>query len=177
MSTWITTPLQTGAIPNNNYACTITGLNPSTVYQYRAYMVVDGVEYYGDTCQITTLSVPTHEPYVTTGVAYNVTCNCMGICNNCLTDKGNLNVIEYGILYTQSGAYATESQLTYENYPSVVCKQSISADIAVSTGYFTGGGNLLTGLSFNTETFYRAFAKNSVGIGYGQICSQITDLP
>lgn len=173
MSAWITTiPLHSGAIPANNYACTITGLLPATAYEYRAYMIVDGDEYYGNICQITTSPIPTHAPYVCTGVAYSITDNSMGICNNCVTDKGNLNVNEYGILYTQVGAYASDLQMVYGN-PNI-CKQSISADIAVNTGYFTGAGNLLTGLLPNVETYYRSFAKNTVGNGYGSIGTQLT---
>lgn len=174
MSAWITTtPLHSGAIPANNYACTITGLLPATAYEYRAYMIVDGDEYYGNICQITTQPIPTHAPNVCTGVAYSITDNSMGICNNCVTDKGNLNVNEYGILYTQVGAYASDLQMVYGN-PNI-CKQSISADIAVNTGYFTGAGNLLTGLLPNVETYYRSFAKNTVGNGYGSIGIQLTN--
>jgi len=170
---WITTPLHTGAIPADNYTCTIASLLPSTLYEYRAYMIVDGVSYCGETCQITTLPVPTHVPTVTTGVAYDITENSIGVCNSCVTDKGNLNANEYGVLYTQSVAYATDLQMVYGN-PNV-SKQSISADIAINTGYFTGSGNLLTGLLPNVETFYRAFVKNTVGSGYGEIKSQLTN--
>jgi hypothetical protein len=176
MPTWTEAkPINVGAIPADNYNYTITGMSASTIYEYRAYMVVDGVPYYGNTRSTITLPIPTAPPALVTGVAYDINYNSMGICNNYLTDKGNLCVCEYGVLYTQSNSYVTEANMIYEN--ANICKQSICSDIAISVNYFTGAGNLLTGLSPNTQTFYRAFAKNSAGTGYGTILSQLTPLP
>lgn len=172
---WITTPPHIGPIPSNAYTCTISGLSQNTIYLYRAYMVIDGVSYYGEICETSTLSIPISAPVVSTGHAGCVTTNNMRITGNTVTDKGNLSVGEYGILYTQNPSYGTASTLKYENYPSHVCIKSKSVDIGVNVPYFTGSTCEIQGLNENTTTFYRAFAKNASGCGYGIVKSEQTE--
>ena len=166
---WITTPLQSGHLSNSAYDCTISGLNPNTLYEYRSYMIVDGISYCGDVKQIATLPIITNIPVICTGGISIITSNKMRTCGNIVTDDGNLPIDEYGVLYTQNSTYGTIPNLIYNNYPSLVCKKSISSDIGNNIPFFVGSTCEIHGLSPNTTTYYRAFAMNSHGLGYGKI--------
>jgi hypothetical protein len=173
MAVWQTTPLTAGSPGSCTFSYTISSLSASTIYEYRAYMVVDGNPYYGNILTGTTLALPTSSPTVCTGVAYGITTTSMGVCNNKVNNKGNLPVAEYGYLYTQVPAYGTSGTLIYGS--ASVCKKSSSADIATGTSYFTLSTNCMTSLAANTTTYFRAFAKNACGVGYGTVKTQATN--
>jgi hypothetical protein len=171
---WITTPLHAGAIPTNSYACTIGGLSANTIYEYRAYMVVSGTPYCGEICQITTLAPTLYPPTVCTGNGGAITTTGMTIIDNCMLFKGNQAIAEYGVLYTQNAAYGTPANLQYQNLPLHVKSASISGDITEGDLY----SDAILNLSPNTVAYYRAFAKNNSGCGYGVVCTQQTaDVP
>ena len=91
-----------------------------------------------------------------------------------LSGRGNASILEYGLLYTQQSIYGTNNTLTYENISPYVFKASSLSDIpSVPYTYITG----TTGLTPNTLTYYRAFAKNAKGVGYGVICTEKTAIP
>jgi len=169
---WVTTALISGALAVNNYTISITGLLANTMYQYRAYMVVGGTPYYGNISNsITTLSIPTSTPTITTGLAYSASTTGIKISGNTVTNKGNIPTIqEYGVLYTQNGTYGTAANLTYGNLPTNVKKVSTLSDIATGVTFVKTVSSLAAG----TTTYYRAFAKNSVGVGYGILKTQQT---
>jgi hypothetical protein len=175
-STWTTVPAPLLSTPlvTNNYDYLITGLSPETAYEYRAYMTVDGVPYYGNTKTTVTSAIAPTIPTVITGGAHDVTDICMQIGDNYVSDKGNACITEYGVLYTQNPAYSCASCLVYGNTPTYVCKKSISSDIGVGTCYFPDGVQSIINLDPNTQTYYRAYATNSVGVGYGCVNSQAT---
>ena len=171
---WITAPLQPGTVPLSGtcYNYTITGLSADTVYNYRSYMIVCGVEYYGNIYQIaTTLSLTV--PTISTGSAYLSTnpTTSIRVSGNTISNCGcPTTIIEYGIIYTQNPSRGNASTMCYENTPTCVCKKSL-CDNACMNPYFVD--NILysiIGLSANTTTYYRAFAKNTFGNGYGNIC-------
>jgi len=174
---WVTTPLHAGPITGTTYNCTISSLSTSTCYQYRAYMTVGGVPYYGNCLQGTTCVIPITKPTMTTGSAVAVCETCMDICNNKVTNKGGTCIKEYGLLYTQSGIWGTAGNLTYNNYPATVCKITCCADIPTGTSYFTGSACSITGLADSTMTYYRAYSISTAGIGYGTVKCQVTDTP
>jgi len=173
MSTWITAPLCQGPLSSNYYSYSITGLSANTTYEYRAYMIVSGSPYYGNICQKITLPMPTYVPTISTGLAYDVTDTSMMICDNEIINKGGASIIEYGVIYTQLSAYGNANQMIY--YNPHVCKKTISEDIATGVTYFTGTTCILSGLTQNTQTYFRAFALNSAGFGYGTVKTQMTD--
>ena len=171
--TWIKTdPLKQGPLLNNWYNQNITGLTPSTTYRYRSYFIVEGVEYRGvNTYTATTAAVVYDIPIVNTGTANTITETSMNISGNEITDDGSSNVIEYGILYTQSSTFGTPLKLVYSNSPISVKKVSTTSTPTIPHTF----NNTLINLNQNTLTYYRAFAKNSNGIGYGDIFTQITE--
>jgi hypothetical protein len=176
---WITTPLESGALQQNNYSSSITGLSASTIYQYRAYMVVSGQSYYGDIKQITTCSSLAIPPAVSTGCACNVEDTTMRFCLNQLTSAGNSPIDEYGVIYTQNNSQApSESVLVIGGSESssgfIINKKSICTSIPVNNCYFLGTAGEVSGLTENTYTYYRAFAHNSHGYAYGTIKNTLT---
>lgn len=168
---WVTTTLIAGALAVNNYTTTITGLLPSSLYQYRAYIVVGGTPYTGNILEITTAALPLSAPTVVTGLAYSASTTGIKVSGSSVTNKGNVaTVSEYGILYTQNATYGTDANLRYQNLPPNVKKLSTCADIATGVTF----AKTISGLAANTTTYYRAFARNTVGCGYGTVKTKQT---
>ncbi|MBP5646043.1 MAG: hypothetical protein J6X21_01410, partial [Bacteroidaceae bacterium] len=134
---------------NQDYICQMTDLKPNTVYYIRAFaMNSDGVGY-GEELTFTTLAVA---PTVSTSVASSVTSSSAVLGGN-VTDSGGAEVTERGIVWSTSVNPTID-------------------DSKKSSGIGTGEYSItLTGLSFATTFYVRAYAINSVGISYG---SQIT---
>ena len=165
--TWITTTLINTPLAGDSFTTSITGLVEGQLYQYRAYMIVDGTEYYGQTRQITTQSQPTTIPSVTTGIAGSITTNSFSVANSTVDDKGNLpNVSKYGVIWTQNSGVG--SGLNYSNKSGV---DETNSDIAIGTPFTKNA----TGLLENSQTWYRAFALNTNGYGYGVVKTQQTE--
>ncbi len=161
---WELTPLKSGALLSDNYHMDITGLSASTTYAYRAYVIIDGIVYYGQTLTGMTGIVPTYPPSgVTTGSAEDLGSTNFNVSGSSIGWKGALPIQEYGILYTQNSYWGTNNNLVYENTANF-SKAFISGDITGLTF-----NNAITGLISGTQTYFRAFAKNASGIGYGDI--------
>lgn len=175
---WITaTPLESGPISQDNYTYNITGLCENTIYQYRAYVVISGSPYYGEIKTITTCSGLQIPAMVSTGNAYDVTDTTMRMCDNVVTVQGSTPVSEYGILYTQNPSYSTQGTLIYNTSETpTVCMISTCATIPTGQTYYLASNGEICNLAANTLTYYRAFAINSAGIGYGEIKCQLTDI-
>jgi len=168
---WITSPLKAGPLPSNSFTWTITGLTAGSTYRYRLYFIVDGTEYYGNTLTGTTGAPAMLAPSMLTGTAGSITPSGYNVTGNEVTDKGGvLPVQEYGILYTQYAFFGTDSTLIYSNIGANVSKASTLADIATGITY----NNSASGLPASTTTWYRAFAKNATGVGYGAVKTAIT---
>jgi len=162
---WELTPLKSGALPSDNYHMDITGLSASTTYAYRAYVIIDGIVYYGQTLTGTTGIVPTYPPSgVTTGSAEDLGTTNFNVSGSSVGWKGTLDIEEYGILYTQNSFWGTNNNLVYENTANF-SKLSTLANIGESVLF----NNAITGLVSGTLTYFRAFAKNASGVGYGNI--------
>lgn len=173
---WQLTSLSAGPLAVDNYDYDIPNLSASTVYEYRAYAVINGTPYYGNILTGCTDAVPTTIPSVITGLASNVNETYMSLTGNTLTNNGGLPIAEYGVLYTQISSYGNTGCMIYEAYPVKMCKKSISADIATGITYFSGSlqARSISGLTSGTMTYFRAFAKNANGIGYGDIENETT---
>lgn len=172
---WTLTSLSPGPLVGHTYECNITSLSASTIYEYRAYSVINGEPYYGNIRTGCTLAISTTVPTVNTGCATCVTDSSMRITGNTVTNKGGLCIAEYGVLYTQNAAYGNTSCMVYEAVPAKICKKCISADIAMGATFFTTAPIYsIIGLSDSDPTYYRAFARNACGSGYGTIKTQTT---
>lgn len=162
---WELTPLKSGALPSDNYHMDITGLSANTIYAYRAYVIIDGIVYYGQTLTGTTGIVPTYPPSgVTTGTAEDLGTTNFNVSGSSVGWKGALDIEEYGILYTQNSFWGTNNNLVYENTANF-SKLSTLANIGEGVLF----NNAITGLVSGTLTYFRAFAKNASGVGYGDI--------
>jgi len=162
-----TTIKTAGQIPTNTYDFPITALSASTYYAYRGYMIVDGIQYYGNTLTGTTAAISLYVPSGTTGIAGTATITGFTVTGNGVTDSGGTAIIEYGILYTQSATFKDIGTLIYENIEAGVKQGS---GVGTESNYSSEA----TGLASNTTTYYRAYARNAVGSGYGEIKTKQT---
>ena len=165
--TW-TTIKKAGNISGGLFDYNITGLTASTRYLYRSYMVVDGIEYTGNTLTGTTSAIQLLVPEAKTGNANSITPISLSVSGNEVISNGGAVIIEYGILYTQNGSFSNNSTLVYDNVGVSVKKTSSYGNVTLP--YDFGAVNLLS----NTMTYYRAFLRNAIGVGYGLIKSEIT---
>lgn len=172
--TWNITPLNNTPLIGNSFTnITITGLSASTVYQYRAYMIVDGIEYFGQTRQLTMLGIPAGLPIVSGGTATNIQTNEMTISGMTLVDTNGSNITQYGVIWTHNPSIGNSgSNFNYSTKAGVTEITGVSITNATLPLPFTMS---ITGLTENTQTWFRAYAKNSVGFGYGIIGTSITD--
>jgi hypothetical protein len=147
----------------------IPNLSASTIYEYRAYFIVNGTAYYGNILTGTTLPATLASPTVSTGTAGAALPTEFPVNNSEVNTIGDAPIMEYGILYTQLSAWGTDSNLIYSNYPTYLKINSTCSVIGAGVPF----SNLACGLASNTMTYFRAFAKSAVGIGYGSVqCKQ-----
>lgn len=170
-TTWLYSPALpiSGPLAVDNFIITsINALDANSIYEYRAYMTVAGVPYYGLIKTITTPSQPAAIPTVTTGTAGAVTESSFSVGGNQITDNGNPTIIqERGILWTTSGSLGTSTNLKW----STPLVSGIHNDSGGTTTTWTGNA---TGLTSNTTVYYRAYARNdsdSTSVGYGDVRS------
>jgi hypothetical protein len=134
------------------YVETINGLLPNTTYYVRAYAKNTAGTAYGNQISIKTLPEP---PTVTTTTASSITANEAVSGGNVENDGGSA-VISRGI------CYSTTSNPTTNNNN-------------ISNGSGNGSFSaIITGLSPNTLYYVRAYARNSIGISYGNQISFTT---
>jgi len=137
---------QTGSFGTGTFTRPITGLIPGTLYYVRAYASSSVGYGYGSEVDFTTDKVA---PTVTTQDATEIGQNQV---------KGNGNITVSG------GEDATERGFQYglTQTPTWTKKETAG-------GYGTGAFNLvIDGLQVNTQYWYRAYAVNSIGTGYGE---------
>lgn len=178
--TWQCTELKQGPLTNNSYTIDITGLTPSTKYRYRAYFVVDGVEYYGNILTGTTASISITTPTVITGEAYHdldAPSTAIRVYNNCISNNGNAPIQEYGVLYTKSIQFSCDNCLIIENYPNYVMKKSLYDDGQMNPYFIDDSAYSICNLESDTTYYYRAYAKNAAGYSYGSVKNIKTESP
>ena len=132
-----------------SFTSNITGLTLGTTYYVRAYATNSAGTSYGGQKMFTTMNIPT----VITSTASNISDNIATLSGN-VTSNGGTAIIERGFLYGISANNLT---------------QNIQSGSGM--GSFTAN---ITGLSYNTTYYYKAYATNSVGTCYGEIMTFTT---
>lgn len=133
---------------NGEFTSSITGLSANTKYYVRAYATNSAGTSYGEEKSFYT-SQNQNEPTVTTKNITNIT-ETTASCGGNVTNDGGAEVTERGVCWSIS-----QNPTVDNNH--------------VSSG--SGNGEFscsMTDLSPNTTYYVRAYAKNSLGIGYGE---------
>ena len=145
-------PAATGA-----YTSSMTSLKANTKYYVRAYITNLIDTFYGTQVEFWTLP---DVPEVTTYLAKNVACTtALGSGN--IDNNGGSAISEHGVLW-RAGADPTIS--TYDGITELG---------ATTWKYFE---SLMTSLTANTEYYYRAYATNDEGTGYGDVLKFTTNV-
>lgn len=159
---WVTaTPLQLGPvpIPGTCYNYVITGLTANTIYEYRSYMIICGVEYCGkNSYQVATCATPVFLPTVCT--------NPMDIIDETTASGG-------GCVSSDGGTPVTARGVAWRTGFNPTTGNTYTCD-GGGTGCYTSS---LSGLLPNTTYNVRAYAVNCVGISYGNTVSFTTLAP
>jgi hypothetical protein len=155
---WITAPLNAGPIPGTTYDFTIGSLSANTIYQYRAFMVVGGNQYCGNTYEIQTLPIPVALPTVTTGSVTFITQTSAWGSGNVTADGGSS-------LTARGTAWGVAPN------PTISGSHTYNGN---TLGVFAGP---MTGLTPNTTYYVRGYATNAVGTAYGSGSSFTTLVP
>lgn len=133
-----------------NYSETIDGLSYNTTYYYRAYAMQNGTPIYGGVVSFTTEFIETE---VTTSAATNITPSSATF-NGAVTEKGSPEYTEKGF------CYSTSSNPTINSTKKVV------------SGTEEGNYSIsISGLSYNTTYYYRAYAIQAGEPVYGTVVS------
>jgi uncharacterized protein (TIGR02145 family) len=135
------------------YSCNLTGLTPATTYYVRAYATNGIGTGYGNEISFTTGQIV--PPTLTTTIATDITYTTATSGGNVAAD-GGAPVTAKGICYSLTPNPTILSQLT---------------SVGTGLGIFTSN---LTGLTAGTKYYYRAYAINSAGPGYGNELSFTT---
>lgn len=133
-----------------------TGLNNNTLYYYRAWAINPVGIGYGSQSTFTTLA--TGVPTLTTTAASSITINS-AVLGGSITAMGYPNITSYGLQYGTTVAYGSWIN---------------STELKTTTFSFT---NSTTGLNSTTLYYYRPFAINTYGIGYGAQTTFTTSTP
>ena len=129
-----------------SFVSTLNGLEPGTVYFYRAYAINAEGTGYGEVKQFTTTGVSL--PSVTTSYVIMILQTTASSGGN-VSNDGNSPVTARGVCWsTLTNPTLTDSHTTNGS----------------GTGSFT---SYITGLTANTQYHVRAYATNSVGTAYG----------
>lgn len=131
---------------SGEYACTLTGLQPGTVYYVRAYAGNSQGIAYGGQLSFTTLN---GLPIVSTSSVSNITATT-ATAGGSVSDDGGFSVTQRGVCFGTSP------------YPTV-------SDMHTTDGTGTGSFvSYLSGLTSGTTYYYRAYATNAIGTVYGE---------
>lgn len=135
------------------FICELTDLRPGTEYFVRAYAKLGNERYYGEEKSFTTAAI---QPYVKTLSVSDITYHS-ATCGGAVTYDGGQEVIEKGV------CWSTSIEPTIDD-ASCVSGSDSEFEFAVE----------MTNLEANTTYFVRAYAVNSLGVGYGEQISFTT---
>ena len=133
-----------------SFSKTVTGLKANTTYYVRAYATNSSGSGYSETRSFKTTAAA---PSVSTTAASNIKSSSATLGGNVTSDNGN-EVTERGIYYS-----IYSYSITY--YGTKVA-------IGSGSGVFS---KEITNLSYNTNYYYIAYAKNDLGTSYGETMS------
>jgi hypothetical protein len=138
------------SISSNSMSVNLTGLTGSTLYYYRAYITGPGGTGYGPVCSFTT-TTPVVIPTVVTNPATNLVIGSARL-NGSISSDGGGTITEIGFEWSSSASFTSPS----------------SGSVTPITTVFSAN---LTTSSRGVVRYFRAYAKNSAGTGYGSIRS------
>ena len=147
-----TDSISAGVAGTGVFADSIKGLTPFTTYYIRAYATNGNGIAYGNEETITTLAMV---PLITTTIATEVTVTTAR-CGGDIITEGGAAVIARGTCWSTS--------------PNPTINDNITTDGVGSGGFIS----IITGLTSGTIYYFRAYATNSVGTGYGDELSFTT---
>jgi hypothetical protein len=141
-----------GGTTTGTYSETISGLTKGTTYYYRAYGINANGTSYGEIKSFTTLK---ELPNITTTDASNVTSTTADVGGE-VTSNGNSAITEKGVLYSTTN-------------PSPRIGDTSGTTKVVEAASGTTISETITGLTTTNVYYYRAYATNSQGTGYGAV--------
>ena len=147
----ISKSIVTGNGKSDTFLCTMSGLNPNTIYHCRAFIIVgSSITKYGNDVEFRTLDLPKQDlPQVSTVNPDLITTNSARSGGNILS-MGKSPISSRGVCWdTKSGATITLTTKTNDGS---------------GIGVFSSSAISLTK---NTKYFLRAYATNSSGTSYG----------
>lgn len=144
--------------PTLNSTTVYVKFSPTLVQSYTGTIPVTGGSAAASGCSVTSAAGINTMPSLTTGAATGVTQNT-ATCEGTITDNGCTAVSAYGIEYS-----------TTNNFTPGTGTQVSSSNISSNT--YTSA---LSGLASSTTYYYRAYATNTAGTGYGAQASFTTD--
>jgi len=146
----------TNGVSTATFNSVLSALTPNTTYYARAYAITQVDTVYGSIVNFTTL--PQSVPSLKTSLPTSVLSNKATTGGNTI-DSGGYSIMEKGVCYALS------------NNPSY-------------SGFHTSDGignadfvSVLKGLQPNTKYYVKAYAKNQLGLGYGNLDSLVTSAP
>jgi hypothetical protein len=144
---------QSGDIQNipNTFTLSATGLQPNTSYNYKAYVISNGVTTYGEEKSFRTSSIV--QPGISTGGADGITSNSARL-NGSLTSGGSYPISEFGVCWGTNANPTTSGN-----------KASESGNVTTFPRSF---GHSATGLNANTAYYYRAYVISNGVTTYGE---------
>ncbi|MFY7964345.1 MAG: PKD domain-containing protein [Chitinophagaceae bacterium] len=157
----VTNDAATNGVGTATFNTTLNSLTPNTTYYLCAYAITQADTVYGSIVNFTTL--PQTVPTLNTNSPTNVLSNKVNTGGNTI-DSGGYGVLEKGVLYS-----TLNSNLVY---PATGQTKATSDGIG-NANYATTIKNLLP----NTKYYIKAFARNQLGAGYGNLDSFTTTAP
>lgn len=145
--------LYTDGEPLDDFAFNMTGLTHSTTYHVRAYATNGVGTGYGEDVTFTTGTILV--PTVTTSSTVSDLTDATATCGGTILNNGIISA--YGISYSTDSNFAT-------GVTNVAGTSMTGNDFTVA----------LTGLSGSTTYYFRAYASNEAGTGYGDILNFTT---
>lgn len=130
---------------------TASNLTPNTTYNFRAYVISDGVTTYGANTTVRASAV--NPPAITTGNADNITVSSARL-GGTITTAGTLAITERGVVWGASANPTTANQ-----------KASVSGNVTTFPHNYTVNAN---GLNMNTTYNYRAYVISNGVTTYGE---------
>jgi len=149
-------PPSLGPLGSNNWYQDIENLVADTTYEYRAYMQIDGLNYYGNTRTITTSPIPLALPFLFNDNVSGITYTTADVTGSIISN-GNPDYTVRGIVWGTS-----------PNPTVALPTKTTESPVGSPTGIFT---NEIGPLSPNTTYYVRAYATNSQGTAYGAFSS------
>ena len=157
----ITIDAVTNGVTTATFNSTLTGLTPNTNYNARAYAITQVDTVYGSLVSFTTLSQTV--PILNTNSPTAVLSNKATTGGNNI-DSGGYAVLEKGVLYSTVNS----------NLVLPIIGQTKATSDGVGNSDFV---SVLKNLLPSTKYYIKAFARNSLGFGYGNLDSFTTSAP